>query len=633
MQGVPQLNFGLTQAPQGFPSGLLPNATAPSAGLLSAGFPPLSGHASLPCLSGLPSLLQQGQPGAPQLGVLGAPGFPPGLPTGLPGGLPPPNDLQALIEEQQKQLQQQQQQLAETQRSAAAAAAAAAAAGAGRGGDKGRLPLTNPGLEAAAKQAAEASARSAREAREKKLKEQEAEREQVEKVRCHLHSKKPQKNCKFCKRYQEFLKGKEEEKESAAGKLADKGSRMDDIDRRGPLEWVNAKNYGFSPLLQTHVVESAHFKALVTLETFEQLVEEMYQYADNIEPYMANSSTTPSAMFCCLYRMFMLSIDGRQLHRLIDAVDNGYVRCIGFLCIRFGLPPEQLWTWLGEYVLDDEELHPSKDSEWVTTIGDFVEGLLIQEKYYTTVLPRLPMSVKRQLEVKLATVPQYRKRTRANLDLLDVYRTEGVKVEANINGDWIPGSVIELMEEIPSRIKVRVEMEDNSEEVVHIGKVILVDHRYENYGKQGSKSGGTAAGGRARSRSRSAGRTDWAREKGKSEKELLDELRSKDRDKAVCTSGKEYARKPIGYKAACALPREQGAASHRLMEEETFVPMKQTRRRSPSPSNKEQAFRQAPSAEHQARMKQLFEKYGVQKSDQAANAKADVDQPDVMRLG
>eukprot|EP00415_Alexandrium_ostenfeldii_P004680 UN4680 len=62
-------------------------------------------------------------------------------------------------------------------------------------------------------------------------------------------------------------------------------------------------------------------------------------------------------------------------------------------------------------------------------------------------------------------------------------------------------------------------------------------------------------------------------------------MRKVDRERAVCSSGKEYARKPVGYKAACALPREQGAASHRLMEEETFVPMKQSRRRSPSPTS------------------------------------------------
>lgn len=321
-----------------------------------------------------------------------------------------------------------------------------------------------------------------------------------------------------------------------------------------------------------------------------------------------------------------MGIDSRQLKRLIDNTDNPYVRCAGFLFIRFGLPHDQLWPWLGEYVLDDEELRPAKDSEYYTTLGEFCEGLLSQDKYYSTVLPRLPMSTKRMLEAKLAPIPQYRKRTKYNLDLLDVYRLENVRIEANTNGDWITGTTIELMDDAPSRLKVRVRLEDSTEDIVHLGKVILTDRRYSGYtGTKNNKN---------RSRSRSRDKVDWAREKGRSDKELVDELRTKDREKAVCSSGKEYARKPVGYKAACALPREQGAASYRLMEEETFVPMKQIRRRSPSPNTQNQEFRKAPSQEHQARMQQLFLKYGMGQTEQASSSRqGDMDAPDVMRLG
>merc|ERR1719201_811932 len=442
-------------------------------------------------------------------------------------------------------------------------------------------------------------------------------KEEADKKKCHLHSK-INKKCKFCQRYEEIIKGQDKllKGDDASQKGARGGLSNDPSESRGPLELVNSKTFGFSPLLQTHIVESAHLKALLTLETFDQLVEEMYQFADNIEPYMANSSTTPSALFCCLYRLFTMGIAGPQLKRLIDNTDNPYVRCSGFLLIRFGLPPEQLWPWLGEYVLDDEELRPAKDSEWFTTIGEFVEGLLSQDKYYSTVLPRLPMSTKRQLEAKLAPIPQYRKRTKANLELLDVYKVENVKIEANSSGDWIPGWTAELIDDAPSRLKVRVRLEDRTEEVVHLGKVILSDKRYANY-----------SGNRNRDRSRSRDRTDWAREKGRSDKQLVDEMRTKDREKAVCSSGKEYARKPVGYKAACALPREQGTASTRLMEEETFVPMKQGRRRSPSPASKEQEFRKAPSAEHQARMQALFEKYGMGKTQESAGSNRDVEGP------
>lgn len=280
---------------------------------------------------------------------------------------------------------------------------------------------------------------------------------------------------------------------------------------------------------------------------------------------------------------------------------------------------------MGQYVLDDEEFKPSPDSEFRTTIGEYVEGLLSQEKYYNTVLPRLPMGVKRQLEVHLAPIGQYRHRTKSNKNILDEFRRPGTRVEADVRGDWLEGRVVEVDDDPPTRIKIRIRLEDGTEEYAHLGRVILSDGR------------------RARSRSRSRGRggnaanIDWSRNKGRTTKDLVDELRSRDRDRAVCSSGKEYARKPLGYKAACALPREMGASSQRLLEEETFVPMSRPRnQRSPSPDRRGGgASGKPPSAEHQARMQQLFEKYGNVRPGEAGTSSrgSELDQADFMRLG
>lgn len=399
------------------------------------------------------------------------------------------------------------------------------------------------------------------------------------------------------------------------------------------MEIANPKTFGFSGLLQTHVVECAHFKSLLTLETFEQLVEETYQFANSVEPYMANSGTLPSALFCCLYRFFTMSLDSRNLKRLIESPESPYIRCCGFLYVRFGLPHDQLLGWLGEYLIDDEEFKPSPDSDYKTTIGEYVETLLSQDKYYNTVLPRLPMVTKRSVEERLAPLAQNRKRMQANKHIIDVFREPGLRVECNVGGEWLHGSVIELDEDPPNRPKVRVRLDDGSEEYVHLGKVILAD-RSAGRGRSRSRGrrqqGHTGGGGRSRSRSKH----DWSREKGRSDKELIDEMRSREREKAVCATGKDYARKPVGYKAACALPREQGAASYRLMEEETFVPMsRQKTRRSPTPERENLGRRV--SAEHQARMQQLFEKYGnVRGAAEGSGSKDDgVDRPDVMRLG
>lgn len=396
------------------------------------------------------------------------------------------------------------------------------------------------------------------------------------------------------------------------------------------LECVNPKTYGLPPLLQSHITESQHYKSLLTVDVFEQLVEEICRFADGVEPYLTNSTTLPSAAFCCLYRLLTMGLQSRQLKLLIDSSESPFVRCVGFLFVRFGLDPSQLWTWLGEYVLDDEEFKPSKEAEWVTTIGEYVEALLSQDRYYTIIFPRVPMSTKRQLEAKLAQVAQYRKRTQANCQLLDVYRQGDVRIEAcPDDNDWVTGWVVQLDDSVKTRPKVRLRLEGGREAVVHIGKVILSDHRFT---ASNGHNRAAPSNHRTRSRSRSP-QVDWARSKGKTQAELIEEQRHRDRDRAVCSSGKEYARKPVGFKVACALPREMGAASHRLMEDETFVPTRRdSRRRSPSPP-REEARKVQHSAEHQAQMQQLFEKYGMAKAADAAGPRGEVDEPDILRLG
>lgn len=459
---------------------------------------------------------------------------------------------------------------------------------------------------------------------------------EAQKKQCPLHQKKAKAGCKFCKQYADLVAEAEKKPEKDSGRGGRDGRSGRKLDRAiseeretGVLELANPKTFGFSGLLQTHIIECAHYKALASINTFEQLVDETYQFSNTIEPYMANSGTLPSALFCCLYRFFQINLDGRQVRKLIESQESPYIRCVGLLYCRLGLPHNQVLPWIGEYLLDDEEFKPTQDGDLRMTIGEMAEGLLSMDKYFTTVLPRLPMVTKRQVEEKLAPLQQNRKRMQANKRCIHIFRNPGLRVEVNIAGEWLRGGLIELDEDAPTRPKVRVRLEDGSEEYVHLGKVVIAD---SERGRSRSRSR-DRRGGYRRSRSRTP--TDWSRQKGRSDRELIDELRSKERDKAVCSSGKEYARKPVGYKAACALPREQGAASFKLMEEETFVPMARAAKRGRSPSPEKDNFgSHRPSAEHQARMQQLFEKYGnVKSTSDGGGAHNDIDRVDTLRLG
>jgi len=436
---------------------------------------------------------------------------------------------------------------------------------------------------------------------------------------CHLH-KKPNKTCKRCQRVLEWQASVNQVTASGASGV---GARMPIAGKvvQDPVKAVTVSSFGISPLVQSHILGSAHYKESLTLETFDQIVGEMQEYGDSVEPYLPNSQTTPSALFCCLFRLVTFGIDATQLLHLITLDDSPRIRAVAILYIRFGLPPDQLWPWLGEYVLDNQELVISSQSQAQTTIGEFVERLLLEDMYYSIIMPRLPMSVKRQLQNKIAPVSQYRLRAQANLEFLDIYRDGRISVEINIDGKWKEGTAQTLAEEHASRVKVVVIVKDDeSEQLIPLGKIIVTDRRHARSSKTGR-----------RDRSRSPGKSDLAREHGRPDQDLIDELRSKDRDKAT-TSGKDYARRPLGYKASCAMKQEMGVNLDRLQQEETFVSdrgQKGGGRRSPSPpeANKPQ------SQERQRQMQQLFEKYGMSKPTEAKGPQDDGLQPDVMRLG
>ena len=44
------------------------------------------------------------------------------------------------------------------------------------------------------------------------------------------------------------------------------------------------------------------------------------------------------------------------MERLIDHPDSPYIRALGFLYLRYSIPPAELWDWFEPYFEDTEEL-------------------------------------------------------------------------------------------------------------------------------------------------------------------------------------------------------------------------------------------------------------------------------------
>jgi len=351
----------------------------------------------------------------------------------------------------------------------------------------------------------------------------------------------------------------------------------------------------------------------------------------------------PSCFMCTVYRLFTLNHTDEELRTITDNPESSIVRCVGFLFIRFAVPPEQLWDRLEEFMLDDAKLvlkdgGGSKEGV-VTTIGEFIEGLLLKEKYFNTPLPRIPATVRRKLEERLAPLGQYRKRTKVSKRLFTQTPQEvtNLAIEASLDGQWHQGRVLEVISRIPSRIKVRVELDGGGgEATVHIGQIVILGNTRSTT-ERDSRSRSRSRGRRSRSRSRGRGNSpDWSRWRGKSDAAMVEELRERAREDAVCANRKDYAKRPPRFDAGLAIKRDHGCAEARMIEEETYIAPE--RRRAPTQEEEEErerAKRRRSEEEHdrQRKLKDIYDKYTKSIHEKGSGSSRDVEGPDKMRLG
>ena len=123
------------------------------------------------------------------------------------------------------------------------------------------------------------------------------------------------------------------------------------------------------------------------------------------------ATKTPSTAFCLLLRLLTMRCTTKQMEQMLNHVDSPYIRCIGFLYLRYASEPKELWDWFMPYLYDVEEVkiternigyHRQGDAQRKNgTVGDFVRGLLNDLEYYGTRLPRLPLGIEREMKVKL----------------------------------------------------------------------------------------------------------------------------------------------------------------------------------------------------------------------------------------
>jgi len=156
-------------------------------------------------------------------------------------------------------------------------------------------------------------------------------------------------------------------------------------------------------------------------------------------PVIIGASKIPSTAFCLLLRLLTMRCTEKQMASMLDHPDSPYIRCIGFLFLRYASDPANLYDWFQPYLYDQEKVRVAANpSHPEITIGDYCRNLLTDMNYFSTLLPRLPILIERDVKVKLMQGRQIEERGKKNMENLEAFTRVGQRVRALYGDDENP---------------------------------------------------------------------------------------------------------------------------------------------------------------------------------------------------
>lgn len=81
-------------------------------------------------------------------------------------------------------------------------------------------------------------------------------------------------------------------------------------------------------VLCMNILSSDYFKELYRLKTYHEVIDEIYNQVDHVEPWMTGNCRGPSTAFCLLYKFFTMKLTVKQMHGLLKHTDSAYIRCV-----------------------------------------------------------------------------------------------------------------------------------------------------------------------------------------------------------------------------------------------------------------------------------------------------------------
>ncbi|KAK8810457.1 hypothetical protein WA158_007032 [Blastocystis sp. Blastoise] len=206
----------------------------------------------------------------------------------------------------------------------------------------------------------------------------------------------------------------------------------------------NMHTYNMPPMIAENIYESYYFHRLLDIQTFEDVCEEARNSLKDVEPLVVGTSRHPSTAFCILLKFFMYRLSYTELFDLLKEKKCLYLRCIGFLYIRYGIEPKDLWKWLSPYFDEGQLFAPSHDKSYQITIGEYVQRLIDEKNYYSILLSSIPIPLKREMSANIIKLNVMKDLPRIYTNKQATHPVAGAHVKALYSADmqWYPAVIV-----------------------------------------------------------------------------------------------------------------------------------------------------------------------------------------------
>ncbi|KAH8292692.1 hypothetical protein KR018_002753, partial [Drosophila ironensis] len=184
--------------------------------------------------------------------------------------------------------------------------------------------------------------------------------------------------------------------------------------------WGNETSMNLNPLILANIQSSSYFKVhLFKLKTYHEVVDEIYYQVKHMEPWERGSRKTSgqtgmcggvrgvgaggivSTAYCLLYKLYTLRLTRKQINGLLNHTDSAYIRALGFMYLRYTQPPGDLYDWYEDYLQDEEEIDVKAGGGQVVTIGQMVYQFMVKLDWFSTLFPRIPVPIQKQIDKKI----------------------------------------------------------------------------------------------------------------------------------------------------------------------------------------------------------------------------------------